>query len=566
MMIRVLISFCVLINSVTVYSAVLVPGYFEKDLGDDVEKIESVVALLAFAGIANRERPRVFMNSSSESWATDTPVMWSYPEADSTWISYITEEVGIQFEHSNGSLCAILEKDETLSSSIRGIVMYEKSDRIDALKWLAVSASGLLDGIPVTASLLSRWTSCLGHLPVLMTIPSNFSDDLEAYDWGFRELLPNMSTSVIIGSCYNWNNYTCGWGDPLGTASIDFAVSKRGMVMNLSPNDPDQASMFKKYLSHLKPGFVFGGWAEPEPAMTELVTDFQGVVQCGAPNLSFLSSLRLNTSRLPLHLSQKTLNRSAVYLTFQSNEGDTPKNAYSFRQGNWLKDRKVPIAWGVSPIIAELFPGLWDFYTATAQPVFDQFFGATGGYGYTHPWSESNMSYFFDNVKRLKDSYMPLGTYNWIDNWEGGCPENRTINPCNELYERFSESTGVNGFSQQPTMDLHTQNVNYVHNEFLPDGTPIFLPPTTLWYPQDKGFCDRNLSLIDEVNCIVEHVENAMLNNTKRPLFILAYGVDKYVEVANSIQNTKLNSSVEVIGAQDLVLLGRLAAATNSVL
>jgi hypothetical protein len=176
------------------------------------------------------------------------------------------------------------------------------------------------------------------------------------------------------------------------------------------------------------------------------------------------------------------------------------------------------------------------------------------------------MSYFFDNVKRLKDSYMPLGTYNWIDNWEGGCPENRTINPCNELYERFSESTGVNGFSQQPTMDLNTQNVNYVHNEFLPDGTPIFLPPTTLWYPQDKGFCDRNLSLIDEVNCIVKHVENAMLNNTKRPLFILAYGVDRYVEVANSIQNTKLNSSVEVIGAQDLVLLGRLAAATNSVL
>jgi len=39
-------------------------------------------------------------------------------------------------------------------------------------------------------------------------------------------------------------------------------------------------------------------------------------------------------------------------LTFQSNEGDTPKNAYSFRGGNFLLDRSVPIGWGSAPIIA----------------------------------------------------------------------------------------------------------------------------------------------------------------------------------------------------------------------
>ena len=48
---------------------------------------------------------------------------------------------------------------------------------------------------------------------------------------------------------------------------------------------------------------------------------------------------------------------------------------------------------GSVAIIAELFPGLWDF-TLQLHRSFDQFFGATGGYGYSYPWSESNMSIF----------------------------------------------------------------------------------------------------------------------------------------------------------------------------
>ena len=92
--------------------------------------------------------------------------------------------------------------------------------------------------------------------------------------------------------------------------------------------------------------------------MVGLLSKKDGVVVCGAPNLSFLSSLNVTTAKLPHHRQPVTLDKTKIYLNFQSNEGDTPKNAYSFRGGNWLLDARgsVPIGWGSAPIIAELFP------------------------------------------------------------------------------------------------------------------------------------------------------------------------------------------------------------------
>ena len=43
------------------------------------------------------------------------------------------------------------------------------------------------------------------------------------------------------------------------------------------------------------------------------------------------------------------------------------------------------MSWGSEPIVAELFPGLWEYYVKTAEPS-DQFFSATGGAGYAFPW------------------------------------------------------------------------------------------------------------------------------------------------------------------------------------
>lgn len=50
-----------------------------------------------------------------------------------------------------------------------------------------------------------------------------------------------------------------------------------------------------------------------------------------------------------------------------------------------------------------------------------------------------------------------------------------------------------------------------------------------------------------------------MAANTQRPLFLLSYGVDNYVDVAVAMQ-AKFADSIKVIGAQDLAALSRMAA------
>lgn len=119
----------------------------------------------------------------------------------------------------------------------------------------------------------------------------------------------------------------------------------------------------------------------------ELLSENGLVVLCGAPNLPFFASHKPSNLKLPTHRSiDNTFNATKTYVVFQSNEGDTPKNAYSFRGGQWLDPKRgtVPIAWGSSPLIAEHFPGLWEYYVETATSA-DSFFAATGAVGYTHP-------------------------------------------------------------------------------------------------------------------------------------------------------------------------------------
>eukprot|EP01043_Picozoa_sp_COSAG02_P050382 COSAG02_NODE_5172_length_4573_cov_1.418194_3_plen_390_part_00 len=308
-------------------AALISPAYMARGRGKP-----ELLATLSLAGLANRQHASLWLNSTAKSWRNGVAVMWSYPQADATWLAYLKQAKGVNFQVAkDASLCTLLGH-ATISAAVKGVVMYEESTRLNALKWAAVSAAGIHSSLPATAA-MRKHHSCLAALPVVATIPSaaTFADDLAVYAWMAQHLLPHASTKVLVGACDNWANYTCGWGDPLGTASIDFAVARQGIVINLSPDvakHPAQAAMFAEFAAHLEPLGAFSGWAEPESDMVALLSKKDGVVVCGAPNLSFLSSLNVSTSKLPHHRSPaRSLDKRKIYLAFQSNEGDTPKNA-----------------------------------------------------------------------------------------------------------------------------------------------------------------------------------------------------------------------------------------------
>lgn len=264
------------------------------------------------------------------------------------------------------------------------------------------------------------------------------------------------------------------------------------------------------------------GWAEPEPAYVAELTRVSAVVLCGAPNLSLFAVVPVSLSRLPYHRTTTTLNHSKHYIVFQSNEGDTPKNAYSLREGNWLSANRstVPIAWGVDPLIASYFPGLWEYYGATASPL-DSFFGATGGLGYTYPWALPDRDAFFVQSGQLQARYMPQPDAA-VDLWEGAV--NRT------LYTAFAQAANgsIAAFSQQPVDGTGAVNT------WLTDGTPVFAADPSLWYPTQKGYCNASSPTPVLFACLQNLVEKVAAAHAP-PFFVLIYGMLDYVDAAVAV-------------------------------
>ena len=141
-----------------------------------------LLAVLAVTGVVNRNMPRLWLNASSTSWVNGVPVMWPYPEADAQWMRYLQDQKNITFEvAADASICTLLGY-EAVRNAVRGIVLYEEERSLDALKWVAVSAAGIYDGIPATAAMLEQH-KCIAALPVVFKVPpaSSFSNDLAVY-------------------------------------------------------------------------------------------------------------------------------------------------------------------------------------------------------------------------------------------------------------------------------------------------------------------------------------------------------------------------------------------------
>eukprot|EP01051_Picozoa_sp_SAG22_P024828 SAG22_NODE_7064_length_780_cov_1.099853_1_plen_233_part_10 len=198
-------------------TALLSPSYIvEAGPGVKASTHGDLLAVLALTGLANRAAPTLWLNSTATGWVNGVPVMWSYPQADTTWLAYLEKEKGIGFERAKDAQLCTLLGNKAVAAGVKGLVMYEDAVVIDALKWAAVSAAGIHDGLPVTAAMVQQH-SCLQGLPVVFTVPAaeTFAgSDLAVYQWMIEVLLPASSTKTLVGACHNWANYTCGGGDP----------------------------------------------------------------------------------------------------------------------------------------------------------------------------------------------------------------------------------------------------------------------------------------------------------------------------------------------------------------
>jgi hypothetical protein len=317
-----------------------------------------------------------------------------YDGADTYWASYLASAKGVRFTNiSDTGLDGLLAAAGWVA---QGAVLYGTPNAAgnggepDGVRYVALTLCGLEGLLPVTAALRAAHPA-LAALPIKHDLTSRWNTSAAAYRWALQELMPRVNHSVgwSAGRSHTDDKGRSVWqgGPPeMALLGLDIAVSRRGFMFNLSPNAtlaPEEAALFDSVMAGLngttpssKPtvsSFGIGGgqqigvpenslpaiygWSEPESEYTIRVSQGGGYVLCsGAPNLSFwarvaagslagvFGSVARAAAPPPAPLQDK------VYVTFQTNEGDTPKIVAGLFGGSWLNPNRgrVPVAWGIN--------------------------------------------------------------------------------------------------------------------------------------------------------------------------------------------------------------------------
>ena len=244
-------------------------------------------------------------------------------------------------------------------------------------------------------------------------------------------------------------------------------------------------------LETLDPLFSTYGWSY-EYAWTNLTSIAGGAVFCSfaTPNLSFwalmaLSEGRTAARRLPAADSRRKLDKSKFYVTFVTNEGDTPRIVDSLFGAAWADPRRgsVPVAWALDPVLGEQFPALWDYYAATASAN-DSFVAGVGGGGYVflNTLSDVQFQRYARRVGRLLREFGPsvVDTYGFaspalllnysVEAAIGGQAPSAYI----------SEPTHFGIWDQIPGKPILPYSCTQTDNRLLDDGkTPLICTPGT---------------------------------------------------------------------------------------
>ena len=96
-------------------------------------------------------------------------------------------------------------------------------------------------------------------------------------------------------------------------ANLDLAIQNGAFVIDLMPDDPDDAALLAEIFGQLEPLFDAYGWARDEHAWTRAVSVGGGVVFCSfaSPNLSVTrQQFESRAARSTQHPARSTLQRS----------------------------------------------------------------------------------------------------------------------------------------------------------------------------------------------------------------------------------------------------------------
>ncbi len=366
-----------------------------------------MTALAYLQGFANAVKPRaVILDGDVREWL---------------------DEYGFPCEIASRENAYTLIKD-LAANSVAGAVLYS-AERNDQYLNLASSVGNTMNAVPLTVELYEKWCRNGIELPVLADLTAlPYTSTVDIYRYLFDNYWNSCTHRVLVVQRTDLTYHM-----------RDLASAVGGAVVYLSCAGGEETKLFKQFLNTMTPGeSILTGWyAGQEKELMSVAA------QCGLSCVpsDFFSNATVFGQDLPIRMpavpDQPAL-ENKIYIAYFLSDGDNVQYDMHAMRGYWNSNRaqqgKVAVNWTISPALADLAPGMMNYYYAGATDS-ECFVCGPSGLGYTVPvntFGDTTGNQFRSNSKfaafvRMTDRYLQRSGLRVVTVWDNLTPAQRQI-------------------------------------------------------------------------------------------------------------------------------------------
>ena len=308
---------------------------------------------------------------------------------------------------------------ELARGAAAGAVLYSAERSPEYLN-LASSVGNTMNAVPLTEELYNKWVSEGVDLPVLADLRDlPYTEPADIYRWLYDNYWDKCTHRVLLIQRTDLKYHM-----------RDLASAIGGAVVYLSCTGGEETRLFKQFLNDMTPGqSILTGWYAGQEK--ELMST---AAQCGLSCVpsDFFSNATVFAQNLPVHtpaVPDMPALENKIYIAYFLSDGDNIQYDMHAMRSYWKQNLgsrgRVAVNWTVSPALADLAPGMLNYYYGGATDK-ECFVCGPSGLGYTVPvntFGETTGNQFRSRDKfaafvRMTDRYLQRAGLRVVTVWD----------------------------------------------------------------------------------------------------------------------------------------------------
>lgn len=259
------------------------------------------------------------------------------------------------------------------TGEISGVILYDQGKSIHYLN-LATTVGGIKNAIPVTPEDLANLKTNGFNFTVVEDLTNlKYTTAAEIYQYLYDNYWKQCTKRLLVSLNARLSAYI-----------RDIGIASNSAIVWLDPRKNEEAAVLKLFLGDMKAGksIITGWWAEERSGIGIGVTYGISTIPSDYYENATVYSGTSHILQLPV-VPKKPKLENKIYLAVFLSDGDNVQYCQHAMSNLWDNKNRgaVPINWTVSPGLADIGPGLLNYYYNTATPN-DFFASGPSGLGY----------------------------------------------------------------------------------------------------------------------------------------------------------------------------------------